>query len=56
VIVDENESSLVSKRKLLDAARRWSNILMLTRWIVENIAPDMEPEEIADAPERGLKQ
>jgi DNA-binding XRE family transcriptional regulator len=54
VILDEDESTLVSRRALLEATRRWSNILMLTRYIYESVAPDKDPDTILDALKRGL--
>src|SRR6266542_2742983 len=49
VLVDEDAFSLLERRKTMDAARRWSSILLVTRHIFENLAADRDPRDIVQA-------
>jgi hypothetical protein len=55
VLIDDQDA-VVSRRASLDAARRWSSVLAVARHMFENMDdPDLEPEEVIEAVERGLQ-
>jgi DNA-binding XRE family transcriptional regulator len=54
VILEENEMALVDRDSLREATRRCSATLQVTRNIIENLATERGPGEIAEAVERSL--
>lgn len=55
VLVDEDEGLPDAKKEAHAAVRRWSEILLLAKHIFDNLAPDLKPQEIIEALERGLQ-
>lgn len=55
VIVQEGVADLTARHELLKATQRWSVILMVAKYIVQELAPDRDPEEILGAVERTLR-
>jgi tetratricopeptide (TPR) repeat protein/DNA-binding XRE family transcriptional regulator len=55
VLVDEHEAPSDAKNDVHEVIRRWGEILLLARYIFDNLAPDLKPQEIIGALERGLQ-
>jgi len=54
LVLNRAASSLAAEQEALDAARRWTVILRVATHIVEKQAPNLSPEEIIMALQRGL--
>jgi DNA-binding XRE family transcriptional regulator len=54
IVLDDQDAGLISGPRLVDTKRRWAAILMVAKYIAEELAPDHDPEEILEALEQSL--
>jgi DNA-binding XRE family transcriptional regulator len=54
IVLDDQEAGLISGPRLVDTRRRWGTILMVAKYIAQELAPDRDPEEILEALEDSL--